>query len=223
MSITQGLLPTYLIVTANTLLLLLLSYAALRINWRKMQKYPQTINIFFASCLILTLISFLRIGVLAGLELHLLGTVAATLMMGWPLALIAMTLVHIMIMILQKSYPYSLGINVLIYSALPILSCHLLDRFIIKKMPRNPFIFVLGGAFIGGALSISVAACAGSALYYLLDIYTWEQIWKKYLMFLPLFAYPEGFINGTFISSMVAFFPRWLSYFDEKSYFGFNT
>lgn len=216
-------LPLMPMLVADALWLLLLVYAACHVKWASIRAYPQTLNVFFAVCLILTLIAYLRTGVLPGLELHLFGAVSATLMMGWPLAFLAMSLVHVLVTILHEGSFLLLGVQILFGAGVPILSCLMLDRFVIKKLPHNPFIFVLGNAFVGGALSIIFSTCALAVLYHVYAGYSWEQLWHKYLMFMPLFAYPEGFINGTFIASMVAFYPRWLSHFDEQSYFGFSS
>ena len=52
-----------------------------------------------------------------------------------------------------------------------------------------------------------------------LDVYTLDKVWHNYLRYLPLMMFPEGVINGMFITGMVVFNSRWLSTFDEDSYF----
>ena len=78
---------------------------------------------------------------------------------------------------------------------------------------------MLGGGFIGGIVvrlgltlllyTMAVAAGDNSLLATSSD---------KYLPWLLLLAFPEGFINGMVVSAMAVFFPHWLRSLDEYRY-----
>ena len=74
--------------------------------------------------------------------------------------------------------------------------------------------------FLNAALSQVVFVSSVSFWYWITEYHAPHLIWNDYLSYLILTLFPEGVTNGMFISGMVTFQPRWLSTFDEDSYFG---
>ena len=50
------------------------------------------------------------------------------------------------------------------------------------------------------------------------NVYSFDEIVQSYLPFLPLFLFPEGFLNGMLITVFIGIRPHWLKTFDEESY-----
>ena len=112
-----------------------------------------------------------------------------------------------------------LGWNSLLYGLLPILCSHYFSRLLQILLPPNPFVFTLGGGFFGGILSLAATMLLSSLLLYAFGIYPPDIIWQKYLKFMLVIVYPEGFVNGVIVSGLVAFHPHVISAFDPDRYF----
>lgn len=219
MNLHPQLFSPFILWAATFLWLALTLYAGLSIRWQSVRQHRIVLHIFFASTLTLTLLSLLRTGVLPNLGIHLMGLTAATLMMGWRFSLLANALSLILLSLLQIETPLALGLNGLLQGAIPIFISYGFCRLLQRLLPHNPFIFTLGAAFFGGCLALAGVILTTALTLSLLDIYPWTLTWHKYTKFLPVIIYPEGFINGVFISAMVAFYPSLLSCFNPKSYF----
>jgi uncharacterized membrane protein len=48
--------------------------------------------------------------------------------------------------------------------------------------------------------------------------YPLHRIASEYLPFLPLYLFPEGFLNGMLATVFIGLRPQWLKTFDEQSY-----
>ena len=60
---------------------------------------------------------------------------------------------------------------------------------------------------------------ATSLMLGLLDIYSWENVYENYFMYLPLMLFPEAFVNGMIIGGVIATKPELLSSFNVDEYF----
>lgn len=190
-----------------------------KVNFSAFQRSRRVQHIFFGTALMLSVLTLMRAGILPGLTIHMLGITAATMMMGWPLALLCVSLAHIVVVVAGTGPVWTLGVNGLFMGMLPVVISYCFWFFLVRNLPRNPFVFIMVGGFFNGAVTIAVTAVVISLLMLLSGHYIWDVIWHNYTRYLPLMMFPEGFLNGMFISGMVAFHPRWLSCFDEDSYF----
>ena len=194
-------------------------WAAFNVNWVNFREIKTVQHIFLASVIALSILAIMRAGILPGLSFHILGATAATMMMGWPLAILCMSLAQLVIALAGFESLINIGINGLLMGCVPICMTHLFYVAIVKRLPKNPFVFIMVSGFFNGAITIALTAVIVSVSIYIAGIYSDEVIWHNYTRYLPLMMFPEGFLNGMFISGMVAFQPLWLSYFDEDSYF----
>ena len=206
-------------IISAVLVILLAAHAAWRIRWHVLRAHPHTLHIFFAAAIILTLLAMTRIGTQTGLALQLSGITAATLIMGRRLALLAGLLAHIFLCLAGREIWQTLGTHILIQVVLPVYVSYGFCRLLQKILPHNPFIFTLGAGFFGGILALAATMLATALLYYATGLHAAPTIWDKYLKFLPVIIYPEGFFNGVIITAMVAFHADLISYFNPRSYF----
>lgn len=220
MNIDPALISTPLLYGLLILWLSITAYAAISVRWAVLREYPYTVHIFFAVCLGLTLLAIMRTGVKPGLSIHLLGLTASTLLMGWRLSLLAGAVAQCLLVIAGYEAVVALGVNGLCQVMIPVAVSYGFSRLIQRFLPHNPFIFTLGAGFFGGCFALAAALWSSALLMLALGIYDWHTLWHKYLMFSFVAVYPEGFVNGVFITSMVAFYPRLISAFDPQNYFG---
>lgn len=212
-------LPSSILFTSILAAFLLLWFSIKNINWQRLQHYPFTLHTYFLWIITLTLFSFGRTGVLPGLTLHLYALTSATLVMGRYITYTAAIFSQILLWIIGIEPLMLLGWNSLFYAALPIWFSAEFCRLLQKILPKNPFIFVLGAGFFGGILTMLIIMLTISLSLWILDIYPLSISWEKYLKFMPIIVYPEGFINGVIITTLVAFHSHIISTFDPDCYF----
>lgn len=211
--------PTFSFFLISGMGVLLFGWAVFTINWSGFAQQKAAQHALAISVLVLTGLWSLRAGVSFGLHFHILGITAITLMMGWRLAFVATLMVLLLMSILGVMPWYNIGLSFALAGAIPIAGVMLVHNLVSRYMRHNPFIYIFASAFFnaGFAQGIYIGMLAG--WYWWDDIYDTQQIWYNYLRYLPLMMFPEGIITGMFISGMVVYNPRWLSTFDEDSYF----
>jgi len=175
-------------------------------------------HVYLGVCVLLMVLWLIKTPILPGLEYHYLGATLLTLMFGWPLAFIAMSVVIAGAVINGSIDWMSYPLNVLVMGAAPIAVAHTVWRTTERYLPPNFFIFIFVTAYWGAALASAVAVLTGATVLGLAGVYTVTQLTDKYLPLLLLLVVPEGFITGTLITMMVVFRPEWVAGFDDKRY-----
>ena len=199
----------------------LLFYTIKTINWAAFSHHAGVQHFFLGSLLVVSGFWFMRAGVRPGLDFHIIAATALTLLMGWRLALLNMAIVLVVMVFLGVIEPEAWAVSFLLGAAIPVFAAYQFFLNVYRRMPHNPFIYILVAGFLNAGFTQVVYACSVSGWYWFEGIYTLEQIWRDYLRMLPLMMFPEGITNGMFIAGMVSFHPRWLSTFDEDSYFNY--
>ena len=154
-----------------------------------------------------------------GLRIHMLGVTSVVMLVGLSPTMITGALLMLLYSLVGLSDWSMLAANYCLLIVIPALICHCWLTVIARVPVSNLFVYMLGGGFIGGIVTrlglalllYTMAAVAGdnSALAMTTD---------KYLPWLLLLAFPEGFINGMLVSAMAVFFPHWLRSLDEYRY-----
>ena len=211
-------MPPALLHLANLLWLTTVLTALYRARRQLPRLQPVAIHLFCGAIPVLTLLTLLKTAAAPGLELHLIGLTATTLLMGSRLAILAAAFSQLLLLTLGKLPPAALGLNGLTHAAIPIAVSASLAALLRRYLPPNPFIYTLGAGFLSGILAILAAMLATALIHHAGGVYPWDTLWHKYLQTLPIIAYPEGFINGVFATAMVAFHPNLLATFNPNDY-----
>jgi uncharacterized membrane protein len=212
-------LPQVFLIVSFGFAVILLLLAIRRVNWQALREYRSTQHLFWGSVVVLAVLWHLRAGILPGMEFHILGYTSLMLMTGWPLAFIAALFVQLLMLLTGKFSWLDFGYQYVFFSALPILFSYGFYLLVYRRLTHNPFVYILVAGFLNAGLTHAFSDLMHSGLMLGFSVYSQEVIWHDYLRYLPLMMFPEGVINGMFISGMVAFHSRWLSTFDEDSYF----
>jgi uncharacterized membrane protein len=85
-------------------------------------------------------------------------------------------------------------------------------------LPRNPFVFIFVAAFFGSALALLGTWLAATAML------AWSgqpapggaAIPRGAI--LPLVMFPEAFLNGAVISTLLVYRPEWVRLYDQRFY-----
>ena len=217
--ITQDLFLSVHLWSAWWIAVPLLAWVGSKIHWHALQARKRVQHVFFIFVLVVSGAWHMDAGILPGLHFHLLGMTAATLLMGWRLALMAGLLVQLVLVASGKLWWTAWAMQWLTSVFLPVLSSYWGWRVVQRYFPKNPFVYIILGCFLNAMVAQIVANGAQVTVLWWFDVYSAEQMWDNYLYLLPLMLFPEGVINGMFITAMVVFHSKWLSTFDAQSYF----
>ena len=216
--IPSELLPQGLIWASNILFLLCLLLAMRLAPWKALLNSQENQHVFLGAVVILLTIWGIKAGISPGLGFHHLGATLFTLMFGWPLAIVGLTVTMVASLLLQASDLASLGINGLISIVIPIAISYAILKFSQKWLPDNFFIYIFICAFFGAAVAIAISRLSAISLLSMINAYPNEQLVEESLQYLPLFMFPEAFVTGMLITIFVVYRPDWISTFDDERY-----
>ena len=175
-------------------------------------------HLLFGTTLALCLLWMMRHDSSVGLSYHLMGMTATTLLLNWPLAVLAGMSAQLAMLALGLQDLLSLGINGVLVMLFPVLVAEGCARGVERFEPRNLFTYIFCSAFFPAALTSLLCSALGLCLlwfngFFLLPL--WSENFAAYLW---LLAFPEAFINGMVISGLVVFHPEWLETFNRTRY-----
>lgn len=192
-------------------------YIFLKVNWLK-NLQRGIIHVWFASIFVLSLIWMMRATLESGLNIHLAGIMLITLMFGWQLSVLAITLVCILNSLWGHSLPINLGLAILINAYLTVSFCYLFFLIIEKYLPRNLYVYLYISAFFGAALSFSLAGSVSVLALGLFNAYPWSVLVEDYLPFYYLMGFGESFMTCGLITLLVVYRPNWVYSFRDEKY-----
>ncbi len=160
----------------------------------------------------------LKAGVHHGLEIHLLGLTAITLMFGRSLAVLASCSVYVILALSGKIGWMSLGWNGVLVGILPIFLSAEIHHRVQQKLPKNFFVFVFISSFLNAAMVMIFTMLLLSGFMWLSGTHTAGLIQHEFMMLIPLLIFPEAFLNGSLMAVLVIYRPHWVFGFDEEVY-----
>jgi uncharacterized membrane protein len=210
---------------AVPLYVLALLWAVRTAPWQRLaegKNGPGLMNVWMGSIVVLTLLWSMKAGVKPGLNLHLLGVTAFTLMFGRQLALVGLTLVLAAVTLntgLNQAAAWQMfALNALILTVVPVFMSHAVWRCVERCLPANIFVFIFVAAFFGAGLVVLATGVLSALLLWLAGIYSAALLSSDYLPFYVLLGFAESWLNGAAITLMVVYYPRWVSSFDDRRY-----
>ena len=215
-----GILPLWPLISSALVALVILLPALATYRWNALRKHRGAQHFFFGSVVVLSLLWSLQAGILPGLSFHVMAVTAVTLMMGWRLALLATLMMQLMLVVSGKLWWGALGYSYLLSCVMPVLFSYGFYKLVYRRLSHNPCIYILIAGFLNAGMTHAFSDVLQSLALWQLGIHSFNAIWHDYLRYLPMMMFPEGVVNGMFVSGMVVFHSRWLSTFDEDSYFG---
>ena len=188
-----------------------------RAPWGRLRE-PAQLNLLLGFVVGLMLIWSMRAGVKPGLNLHMLGAMAATLALGPWLAVLALGLTLSGIMVNGVVEWTDWPVNFVLMVMLPIGFAHAVQRAAERWLPAHFFIFVFVIGFAGAALTVMVQGLVASAAMVSAGAYSASFLLNEYLPFFLLLGFSEAWISGAVITLMVVYRPGWVAAFDDRRY-----
>lgn len=175
-------------------------------------------HVFLGGCVAVLLLWALRVPVGPGIDIHLLGITTLTLMFGWQFATVAAAAICMSLPLAGQAAWPELPATFLAEGVVPVVVTWAIYRFSLRRLPHNIFVYIFVCAFFGAALASAAAALSQALLEGLGGTGDGAEAALDALKVLPLYAFPEAFINGFVMTGLVVTRPQWVASFDDAVY-----
>lgn len=188
-----------------------------RAPWGRLRAATQ-LNLLLGFAVALTLLWSMKAGVMPGLNLHLLGAMAATLALGSWLAVVALGLALGGITLNGGVAWSDWPLNFVLMVLAPVAFAHGFLRAVERWLPAHFFIFVFVVSFAGAAVTVMLQGVLASSALVLAGAYSAGFLLSEYLPFFLLLGFSEAWISGAVITLLVVYRPEWVAAFDDRRY-----
>lgn len=195
-----------------TLALLALAVALSLRPWRMLQ--GGALTPWMATIVFLPLLWLLPQRMPPGLAVQFSGACLLVLMVGWPLAVLALCVVALLVWALGSLSAVAVLSQLVWVGLVPATLALLLGAALRRWLPPNPFVYVLGRGFLGTAACVFVAGAVQELLYRLVGQVGLEQALVAHW----LMAWGDAFLTGMGAAIFVAFAPQWLATWSDTRY-----
>ncbi len=185
--------------------------------WKRVVDGAQ-LNVLLGFSVVLMLAWSMKAGVKPGLNLHMLGAMAGTLMLGPRRALIALAIALTGITLNGAVEWQAWPINFILMAVIPVGIANLLHHLIQRKLPNHFFVFIFVTSFAGAALTVMLQGAVSSTAMIAAGAYQAEFLLSDYLPFFLLLGFAEAWISGAMVTLFVVYRPEWVSGFDDNRY-----
>ena len=193
-------------------------WALARVSWVELVADSRRQHLFYGCAFALFALWLVRRGFDSGLTVHFLGLTAVTLILDWPLALVAGAIAQLALVLLGLDDLAALGANGLLRVLVPVAITLALSRALEARQPRNLFLYIFISAFFAAGLSAVGTVMAGMGLLHWSGQLVPPGSLVELLGYLLLVMFPEGFVNGTAIAALIVFHPDWVEAFNTDRY-----
>jgi uncharacterized membrane protein len=148
------------------------------------------------------------------LQLHWSGAPLVTLMLGWPLAVLALIGVGIITTLISTTSVEAAAALIVWQGLLPATFVLLLGAALRRWVSHHPFVYVLGRGFLGSVLCIFAASLLAQWTgHELPNVSSGLSVIAFWLM-----AWGDAFVTGMMCAIFVAFKPHWLATWSDNLY-----
>lgn len=216
MNLTNALIPHSWLFISLLLFAAVLARALFAAPWGVLKK-PGIFNLVLGASVAVLAFWQIKASIQPGLNLHLLGATALTLLFGPWFAILALTLTLLLSTVWDGAWQ-AFAVNGLLMVVLPVMVSWWIYRLVDSKLPNHFFIYVFFNAFFGAGATIAVMSFAASWMLALAGAYPLHYLLGNYLPYYLLMAWSEAMTTGMIITVLVVYRPHWVATFDDKHY-----
>jgi uncharacterized membrane protein len=195
-----------------------LLWAVWRAPWLELCSDLRRQHLLFGIMLGLFLLWLVRRDFDSGLSYHFIGMTAVTLLLDWPLAVLAGLAAQLGLLAIGRQDLAALGVNGVLLVLIPVLVTELCALRVERAQPRNLFVYIFFCGFFPAALATLLTLLGGLGLLWLDGLFPMPPWLDDFAGYLWLVMFPEAFINGTVVTALVVFYPDWLETFNRSRY-----
>lgn len=189
--------------------------------WRKaawgMLKSSANLNIFLGATVALLALWLIKAGIRPGLNFHLLGATALTLMFRPWFAILSIGLV-IGGLTAHNGQFNAYPANLLLMGVLPVSVSWAIYRFVDRRLPNHMFIYIFLNCFFGAGIAMATVGTGSTLFAAAAGTYRLDYLLENYTPFYLLMAWAEAFATGMIMTLLVVYRPEWVATFDDQRY-----
>ena len=216
--IAADLLTTTTLAAGWLIYLPALLWAVWRTPWFELFSDLRRQHLLFGTMLGLFLLWLVRRDFDSGLSYHFIGMTAVTLLLDWPLAVLAGMAAQLGLLAIGRQDLAALGVNGVLLVLIPVLVTEACALRVERAQPRNLFVYIFFCGFFPAALATLLTLLGGLGLLWLDGLFPMPPWLDDFAGYLWLVMFPEAFINGTVVTALVVFYPDWLETFNRSRY-----
>lgn len=193
-------------------------WGLLKAPWSKLISDSESQHVFVGVVMILILAWLGEASIKPGMGYHVLLLTTVTLMFGPQFAVLAGTLALVAVAVMTEGDWWALGLSGSVVVILPIMLVWALTLLSYKYLEKGFFVFVLFNGFFVAALSTIVVLFTSAAVMYYSGVYDFESLNYNFFPYIPMMVFPEAFMNGMLVITLVMMKPEWVACFDDDIY-----
>jgi uncharacterized membrane protein len=148
--------------------------------------------------------------VMDNLYIHLIGASVALLILGAPLALLALACTTLITSIILHTSPWIWGMQYLLASVIPLSTVAPLHYLFKKWLPHRLFIYIFVRGFFAAAIGMMLAMLINLTLiggmFHFISLEGNQMLWASPI----LLGWGEGFLSGAVVALIATYYPEWL-------------
>lgn len=216
--IAAELLATSTLVLGWLLYAAVLLWACIRAPWVELFSDTRRQHLLFGAVLAIFLLWLVRRDFESGLSFHFIGLTAVTLLLDWPLAMLAAFVAQIALVITGHQQLTALGLNGVLLVLIPVTVTEICALAVERTQPRNLFVYIFFSGFFAAGLAALFCILTGLGVLLFDGRYPMPPWLNDFAGYIWLVMFPEAFINGTVVSALVVFYPDWMETFNRTRY-----
>ncbi|MDX1352544.1 MAG: energy-coupling factor ABC transporter permease [Thiomicrorhabdus sp.] len=206
------------IVGGWVLFALVLGWAFKTAPWHKVDGDKNAQHVLLAMAVVIFLVWQLGASLDNGITFHFLLMTLMTMMFGPQFAIMAMLLALVGVVFQSGLGWLSLGINAVLMGVVPITVTWLMYRLGARFLEANFFVYLFYNGFLSAAVGVVLSLSLGAVLLSLNEVHSFEVLKQSFIVYIPLMATPEGFVNGMLLGAFVLLKPHWVATFHDNTY-----
>lgn len=196
----------------------LLLWAVARTGWVELFTDSRRQHLLFGAVFALFALWLVRRDFDNGVSYHFIGLTAVTLLLDWPLAIVAGLLAQVGLILMGRQDLAAMGVNGLLFIGLPVLVTEVCAILVERAQPKNLFVYIFCSGFFAAALAALLCLLIGLGLLWIDGRFVMPEWIEDFIGYLWMIIFPEAFINGMVVSALVVFCPEWLETFNRTRY-----
>jgi uncharacterized membrane protein len=197
---------------------LVIVWALWRSPWLELITDTRRQHLLFGTAFALFVLWLLRRDFDTGVSYHFLGMTAVTLLLNWPLAIVAGLIAQLGLLAMGLQELAPMGINGVLLVGLPVCVTECCFLLVERAQPRNPFTYIFCSGFFAAALTALACLLVAMGVLWYDGLFVMPEWLGDFVGYLWLIIFPEAFINGVIITALVVFCPEWLDTFNRARY-----
>jgi len=195
-----------------------LFWACARAPWVELFSDTRRQHLVFGAVLAIFLLWLVRRDFDSGLSFHFIGLTAVTLLLDWPLAILAAFVAQLGLTVTGHQQLAALGLNGVLLVLIPVAVTEFCAIAVERTQPRNLFVYIFFSGFFAAGLAALFCILAGLGILLIDGRYPMPPWLEDFAGYIWLVMFPEAFINGTVVSALVVFYPDWMETFNRSRY-----